>query len=202
MYTLSELADEGHTYALRVQLMEKAASLLEAEQECIVTSIDLMLKEKDLIQEKDAIYLPPFYYAETGVANKLLKLAAQPAGDKLWRRLSNARIETGDDALSVDVEKIEAAVNMKYDEVQGDAIRQAAMAKVMVLTGGPGTGKTTTTQGIIAAYRAYGLNILLSAPTGRAAKRMTEAKIAMESNIQDEGRNQSLRVAEEGFRED
>ena len=162
MYTLSELADEGHTYALREQLMEKATSLLEAEQECIVASIDQMLTEKDLIQEGDAIYLPPFYYAETGVANKLLRLAAWPAGDRLLSRLSNARIETGNDTLSVDVEKIEASVNMKYDEVQGDAIRQAAMAKVMVLTGGPGTGKTTTTQGIIAAYRAYGLRILLS----------------------------------------
>jgi exodeoxyribonuclease V alpha subunit len=175
MYTLSELADEGHVFAVRVQLIEKAVALLEAEQECIVMSMDQMLKEKDLIQEEDAIYLPPFYYAETGVSNRLLKLAAQPAGDKLWIRLSKVRRETGNDALSVDVEKIEATVNMKYDEVQGDAIRQAAMAKVMVLTGGPGTGKTTTTQGIIAAYRAYGLNILLAAPTGRAAKRMTEA---------------------------
>ena len=64
---------------------------------------------------------------------------------------------------------------MKYDDVQADAIRQAALSKVMVLTGGPGTGKTTTTHGIISAYRAYGLKILLAAPTGRAAKRMTEA---------------------------
>ena len=64
---------------------------------------------------------------------------------------------------------------MKYDEVQVEAIRRAATAKVLVLTGGPGTGKTTTTQGIIAAYRTFGLNILLAAPTGRAAKRMTEA---------------------------
>nr|MCR5304650.1 AAA family ATPase [Lachnospiraceae bacterium] len=64
---------------------------------------------------------------------------------------------------------------MEYDEIQGDAIRKAASSKVMVLTGGPGTGKTTTTDGIIAAYKAYGLKILLAAPTGRAAKRMTEA---------------------------
>lgn len=64
---------------------------------------------------------------------------------------------------------------MKYDEIQADAIRKAAVSKVMVLTGGPGTGKTTTTQGIIAAYRSFGLKILLAAPTGRAAKRMTEA---------------------------
>ena len=64
---------------------------------------------------------------------------------------------------------------MEYDEIQADAIRKAAVSKVMVLTGGPGTGKTTTTQGIITAYRAFGLKILLAAPTGRAAKRMTEA---------------------------
>ncbi len=175
MYTLSELADEGHVFAVKGQLIEKAVALLEAEQEYIVLTLVQMLKEKDLIQEEEAIYLPPFYYAETGTANKLLKLAAQPAGDKLWLRLAKARIETGNYDLSVDVERIEATVNIKYDEVQADAIRQAALAKVMVLTGGPGTGKTTTTQGIIAAYRAYGLSILLAAPTGRAAKRMTEA---------------------------
>lgn len=175
MYTLSELADEGHVFAVREQLIAKATELLEVEEDHIIRTMEQMLAEKELLQEKDAIYLPPFYYAETGTANKLLKLAGQPAGDKLWVRLTRARQETGKDNLSVDVDKIEAITNMKYDEVQADAIRQAALAKVMVLTGGPGTGKTTTTQGIIAAYRAYGLNILLAAPTGRAAKRMTEA---------------------------
>lgn len=175
MYTLGALADEGHVFAVREQLNEKAVALLEAEENYIVITMDQMLKDKDLIQEEDAIYLPPFYYAETGTANKLLKLAIQPAEDKLWVRLWKARKETGNDNLSVDVEKIEATVNMKYDEIQADAIRQAALAKVMVLTGGPGTGKTTTTQGIIAAYRTYGLSILLAAPTGRAAKRLTEA---------------------------
>lgn len=175
MYTLSELADEGHVFAVKEQLVEKAVALLEAEREYIIKTMDQMLKEKDLIQEEDAIYLPPFYYAETGTANKLLKLSMQPAGDKLWVRLTNAQRESGNDNLSVDVGRIEAMVNMKYDEIQVAAIRQAALAKVMVLTGGPGTGKTTTTQGIIAAYRAYGLNILLAAPTGRAAKRMMEA---------------------------
>ena len=63
---------------------------------------------------------------------------------------------------------------MEYDEIQADAIRQAAVSKVMILTGGPGTGKTTTTKGIISAYQSFGLKILLAAPTGRAAKRMTE----------------------------
>ncbi len=88
--------------------------------------------------------------------------------------LPEAREKTGNQKLSVDVRKIQQAVHMEYDEIQAGAIRLAASAKVMVLTGGPGTGKTTTTQGIIAAFRAYGLKILLAASTGRAAKRLSE----------------------------
>lgn len=174
MYTLSALADEGHVFGRKEQLTSKAAELLEAEESTIVMTIDQMLKDQDLMQEGDAVYLPPFYYAERGTAGKLLKLAQSPAGDMLMRRLNQARLETGNQELSVDIERIEAAVSMNYDEIQAAAIRQAATSKVMILTGGPGTGKTTTTQGIIAAFRAYGLNILLAAPTGRAAKRMTE----------------------------
>ncbi len=175
MYALSELADEGHVYASKEQLTEKAAELLEADAGCVIMTMDQMLKDKDLIREEEAVYLPPFYYAEIGTAGKLKKLAAAPAADRLWVRLDKARRETGNDRLSVDVGRIEQSVGRNYDEIQASAIREAAMAKVMVLTGGPGTGKTTTTQGIIAAYRAYGLKILLAAPTGRAAKRMTEA---------------------------
>lgn len=175
MYTLSELGDEGHVYARKEQLIEKASGLLEAEDCCIVMTMDQMLLDKDLIQEEDCLYLPPFYYAETGTANKLKRLAAAPAKDRLWEQLDRARRESGNENLSVDVSRIEKSIGMHYDEIQADAIRRAAMAKVMVLTGGPGTGKTTTTQGIITAFRAYGLKILLAAPTGRAAKRMTEA---------------------------
>lgn len=197
MYTLSELADEGHVYAERDQLIKKASVLLEAEDTSIIMTMDQMLKDEELIREKimvpqfapdevipedaakeiekECIYLPPFYFAEVGVANKLKKLSAEPAADRLWVSLMKARQETGNPKLSVDVEKIQNTVNMQYDEVQVEAIRRAATAKVLVLTGGPGTGKTTTTQGVIAAYRIFGLNILLAAPTGRAAKRMTEA---------------------------
>ena len=197
MYTLSELADEGHVYAEREQLIRKASELLEAEYTSIIMTMDQMLKDEELIREKimvpqfapdevvpedaakeverECIYLPPFYYAEVGVANKLKKLSEEPAGDRLWISLMKARQKTGNSELSVDVEKIQKAVNMEYDQVQAEAIRRAATATVLVLTGGPGTGKTTTTQGIIAAYRTFGLRILLAAPTGRAAKRMTEA---------------------------
>lgn len=187
MYTLSELSNDGHVYAEKEQLIKAASELLEASPETVIMTMDEMLKKEELIQEKNvvkkneegnaitAIYLPPFYFAEVGVAGKLKKLAASPAGDRLWQRLSKARQESGNDSLSVDVNRIQEKTGMTYDEVQADAIRQAATSKVMVLTGGPGTGKTTTTHGIIAAYKAYGLNILLAAPTGRAAKRMTEA---------------------------
>lgn len=187
MYTLSELSNEGHVYAEKQQLIHKASDLLEAAPETIVMTMDEMLKKEELILEKNilkqdqdgnpiaAIYLPPFYYAEAGVAGKLKRLAASPAGDALYTKLMEARERTGNASLSVSVELIQEKVGKTYDEIQADAIRQAATAKVMILTGGPGTGKTTTTQGIIAAYRAYGLKVLLAAPTGRAAKRMTEA---------------------------
>lgn len=187
MYTLSELSDEGHVFAEKQQLIDKAAELLEASPETVIMTMDDMLRNKELILEKNivrmcedgnpvqAIYLPPFYFAEIGVAGKLKKLAASPAGDSLYAKLTEARKHAGSENLSVDITAIQDKTGMEYDEIQADAIRQAATAKVMVLTGGPGTGKTTTTHGIIAAYRAYGLRILLAAPTGRAAKRMTEA---------------------------
>ena len=185
MYTLSNLADEGHVFAYQEQLIAKAAELLEAEESSIVMTLDQMIMDKDLIcetvdyntdqAEMKAIYLPAFYYAEAGVAGKLKRLAQAPAADRLWHALMDARQKTGNESLSIDVSKIQEEVHMEYDEIQADAIRKAAVSKVMVLTGGPGTGKTTTTQGIIAAYRSFGLKILLAAPTGRAAKRMTEA---------------------------
>lgn len=187
MYTLSELSNDGHVYAEKKQLIDKASKLLEASPETVIMTMDDMLFRQELIQEKNIIksdeegnpitpiYLPPFYFAEIGVAAKLKKLAASPAGDRLYTKLMETRAKTGNKSLSVDVEAIQKKVGMTYDEIQADAIRQAATAKVMVLTGGPGTGKTTTTHGIISAYRAYGLKILLAAPTGRAAKRMTEA---------------------------
>ena len=187
MYTLSELSNDGHVYAEKKQLLKAASELLGAEEEFLVMTMDDMLKKEELIQEKtikkidaegnviEAVYLPPFYFAEIGVAGKLKKLAASSATDRLWTGLMKARAESGNETLSVNVESIEKKAGMVYDEVQRNAIRQAAASKVMILTGGPGTGKTTTTHGIISAYKAYGLKILLAAPTGRAAKRMTEA---------------------------
>ena len=187
MYTLSELSNDGHVYAEKQQLIEKGAELLEASAETITMTMDEMFKKNELIMEKEIerlddqgnriepVYLPPFFFSEVGVASKLKKLATSPAEDKLYTKLMDARRLTGNENLSVDISAIEKYTGLQYDEVQADAIRKAATAKVLVLTGGPGTGKTTTTHGIISAYKAYSLKILLAAPTGRAAKRMTEA---------------------------
>ena len=161
MYTLNALADEGHVYAVEEQLIEKAIALLEADRDSITAALEQMLKNQDLILDEDAIYLPPFYYAETGTANKLIKIANAPASISV----------NGD----VELELIGKRTGMQYDSVQAEAITSAMHSKVMILTGGPGTGKTTTTQGIIAAMQMAGMEVLLAAPTGRAAKRMTEA---------------------------
>lgn len=161
MYTLNELADEGHTFAVRGQLIQKGVALLDAPEPATVSALEEMLTAQDLILDGEAIYLPPFYYAEIGTASKLRKLFAAPA----------SKILSGD----IQLEEIERWSGIRYDAVQIDAIERAAASKVMVLTGGPGTGKTTVTQGIIAMYQASGLEVLLAAPTGRAAKRMTEA---------------------------
>lgn len=187
MYTLSQLSNEGHVYAEKQQLIDQVSKLLEAAPETVIMTMDDMLHREELVREKtivpmdadgnriSAIYLPPFFYAEIGVAGKLKRLALSPAKDRLYTRLMEARKSTKNENLSVDIEAIQLKTQREYDEIQAAAIRQAATAKVMVLTGGPGTGKTTTTQGIISAYSAYGLTILLAAPTGRAAKRMSEA---------------------------
>lgn len=160
-YTLSELADEGHVYAEEEQLVKSAKELLQADEEPIRDAMSEMVQAEELKTDGDAIYLPPFYYAEVGTANRLLSLLENKTANLF--------------AKPFNIEEISKSTGIEYDEVQIQAIKQAIDSKVMVLTGGPGTGKTTTTQGIIAALKSMGLRILLAAPTGRASKRMSEA---------------------------
>jgi exodeoxyribonuclease V alpha subunit len=160
LYTLNQLADQGHVYAEPEQLTKLAVELLEVEEQSVGTVLQEMIVAKDVIAENDVIYLPPFYYSESGSARILTELLHSGGSDNT--DVGNA-VPSGKNGA------------IEYDEVQIAAIQKALNSKVMVLTGGPGTGKTTTTQGIIEAYKARGMKILLAAPTGRAAKRMTEA---------------------------
>ena len=159
MYTLNRLAEDGHCYALRQQLTETGAKLLEVEEELLSPVLDRMIADRDVItapvpeSEDVAIYLPPFLYAEVGVQNRMRGIAAGEATVPRPAQVS----------MREDIE---------YDEIQLEAIRTALKSKIMVLTGGPGTGKSTTTLGIIRAFG--GMRILLAAPTGRAAKRLSD----------------------------
>lgn len=162
IYTLNQLADEGHCYAEEEQLIATARQLLEADEECIHTAMTHAIETEDLMLDGTGIYLPPFYYAECGTANRLSALVHTKEVGSIF-------------TVRFDLAKLQRETGIEYDEVQVEAIRQAIASKVMVLTGGPGTGKTTTTKAIIAALQSAGMRILLAAPTGRAAKRMSEA---------------------------
>ena len=161
LYTLSKLSEDGHVYSEREQLIKSAKELLQADEEHIVQAIDQMIEAEDLILDDEAIFLPPFYYAEVGVANKIKRLLEDSSGTLFDGTLN--------------IEEIVKQTSIQYDDIQIAAIGQAVKSKFMVLTGGPGTGKTTTTLGIIAALESLGQSILLAAPTGRASKRMSEA---------------------------
>ncbi|MBQ7193168.1 MAG: ATP-dependent RecD-like DNA helicase [Synergistaceae bacterium] len=156
MYTLNKFSDEGHCYANMPELVAASVEILEVDAALIEEAVSKMIANKDVIQEDEAVYLPVYYYSEIGTARRLLKLV--------------------DSAKSIyfDNDGIITAGSIHYDENQVKAIKAALNSKVLVLTGGPGTGKTTTTLGIIRAYREVGAKVLLAAPTGRAAKRMSE----------------------------
>ena len=174
LYTLGALADEGHVFADLPSLLAKGMELLGADEHTLVMTLDEMLRTGDVIKEGEAIYLPPFFYGEIGVSGKLARIMRASGKDRLFFSLRETREKTKAPSVSVDVEAIERRLQIRYDQVQKEAIRLAAGQKVMILTGGPGTGKTTTIRGIIEAFRNYGLRILLAAPTGRAARRLSE----------------------------
>lgn len=163
LYTLNELAEEGHVYAEPEQLVDAAVKLLDAEESPVRQALASMIEANDVVSDNEVIYLSPFYHAENGSAKRLQSL------------LSDTSLFNADIAAEPEAKYGDKPGDIVYDEVQLAAIQKALDSKVMVLTGGPGTGKTTTTQGIIEAFKARHMSILLAAPTGRAAKRMTEA---------------------------
>ena len=170
LYTLNKLSDEGHCYARRDQLLKTGAELLAVQESVLPAVLDEMVRQDDVKTEmidgedsapgETAVYLPPFWFAETGTAKRLKQIFSSPPSVKVKPQ-----------GLE---ERIRRVTGLNYDPAQMDAIRCAAGSKILILTGGPGTGKTTTTLGILTAFRQAGAKILLAAPTGRAAKRLSE----------------------------
>ncbi len=165
-YALTEAMDEGHCGLPTDELVPLAEKLLEVPPELVRTALDLELHEGSVIAERvgDArcVFLAGLHRAERTVADRLMRLAN---GILPWPRIDP------DKALPW----VEKHIGLSLAESQVAAIRLALLSKVMVMTGGPGVGKTTIVRGILRILAAKGTELLLCAPTGRAAKRMTEA---------------------------
>ncbi len=161
-YVLTEWCFSGNTYMSKERLFTETKKLLgltffEEMEEVLQRSIHL----GKLIQEGDMIYLPSYYHAEMGVAHKLYRLSTAPFF------APNLSIEQT-------LLEIEEAKGVTYSDEQKQAIYSSIQSGVLVITGGPGTGKTTIISAILELFKRLALRIALVAPTGRAAKRMTE----------------------------
>lgn len=169
-YALNTQADEGHVYLPRPYLVTETAKLLAQPPEKIDGEIEKLAQEERVYLDTAAdpqavpVYLMAFYRAETGVAKRLLALKNSPPMPDFqatdWPR-----------ALAY----IEQKDGCSLAEKQIEALKIALTRKVSLLTGGPGTGKTTTIRSVLRLLAAKGKTVLLAAPTGRAAKRMAEA---------------------------
>jgi exodeoxyribonuclease V alpha subunit len=165
-YALSEALDEGHCGLPASELVTLSEKLLKVPHDLVRVALDLELRERtvvaDRVGETDCVFLTGLHSAERAVAEHLLALAN---GVLPWPR--------------IDAEKalpwIERRTGLTLAESQKQAVRMAVTAKVLVITGGPGVGKTTIVNSILRILAAKGARLLLCAPTGRAAKRMSEA---------------------------
>ena len=172
LYVLNQLSDDGHVYYPFDPLIEKCIEILQVDREVIVRALAAIeladriviedLKGLEILDEKQkAVYLAKFHVSETGIANRLKVLVNSP---KSIRTIKTDKA----------IEWVQKQLSIRLAEKQIEAIRCAAENKVMVITGGPGTGKTTIINAILKIFSKLHVNILLGAPTGRAAKRMNE----------------------------
>ena len=165
LYALSAAVSAGHTYYPMDALIEEAGRLLGvfiAKPEEILT--DLMIDRKVMVRYVDgikAVYLYSVYHTELAIAHRLFALKFEDMPDEK--------------AFDKDLHSIEKEENITLESMQREAVRASAGSGIVVITGGPGTGKTTTINTIIRYFERKGMDIMLAAPTGRAAKRMTEA---------------------------
>ncbi|MBP5607285.1 MAG: AAA family ATPase, partial [Lachnospiraceae bacterium] len=170
LYVLSEAVGQGHTFLPEQEFMDMTVSLLEIEPEAVEQPLDSLILDRKVIpadmlipgaEEKvKCYYLAPFYYMELAVARMLIDLDVR-------HRINRDKTERA-------LKEIEESLSVELDEIQREAIFAAAENGILILTGGPGTGKTTTINALIRYFEGEGMDILLAAPTGRAAKRITE----------------------------
>ncbi|OPJ56059.1 SF1B family DNA helicase RecD2 [Alkalithermobacter paradoxus] len=165
IYTLNQSLGEGHTFLPRSKLVSEARKILEIEENYIKDEITSLALDHQIQIEKgyseENIYLLPYYISENGVCRKIIQL-------------SQHEFEKLEIDIDEEIKKIEESEDISLAKNQKDAVTKALEKGVFVLTGGPGTGKTTTINTIIKLFENLNMEILLAAPTGRAAKRMSE----------------------------
>ncbi len=165
-YVLTEYAGAGHVYVPRRMLAERAGELLEVRLDEVEEGINsLAISGQVKLEQFDGeqvVYYMPYYYAETSIAAKLTEL-------------SLVEYDVFDVDLDREIEDFEAKQGLLLDDVQKEAVIQTVYNGVIVITGGPGTGKTTIIRAVIDIMERNGLEVTLAAPTGRAAKRMAQA---------------------------
>ena len=170
-YVLSQSSLEGHTYLPKEELVRRAKELLETVEELIELAIPNLAMEKKIVikQEEDSVccYLAKTYYEELACARMLKDLNNACKLDNTDEKEEKRILEQ--------IENVEKELSIGLDELQHQAVLEAARNGIFILSGGPGTGKTTTINAIIRYFEREGMDIMLAAPTGRAAKRMTEA---------------------------
>lgn len=164
IYILQQAAQEGHTYLPREVLTDRACELLgvdgsSVEKHYMDMAIDKKLVIKQTVDQVQ-IYASAYYYMETNVAVMLREL--------------NVKYDVSELEIDRRIRQIETNLDMELDEMQRIAVKESVRSGLLVITGGPGTGKTTTINAIIRYFESEGMDICLAAPTGRAAKRMSE----------------------------
>lgn len=175
-YTLSEASLSGHTYLPKAKLVEYTINILGLRDQYMNADgtfnleildncfTELVLEKRLIVKEIDgleAVFLSVFFYSELNIAKMLLEL--------------NIETKEDDYITGIKLDTIEKVTNIKLDELQRQAVIATQNNGVTIITGGPGTGKTTTINAIIQMFESDGMEVALAAPTGRAAKRMTEA---------------------------
>lgn len=172
LYVLLLAMNEGHLYLPEGMLLEKTKELLHVETDLIRPHLsNLMMDKKIMIKRADPdnqVYASTNYYAELGCARMIVDLGQGQDQD-------NALLPSEKERLLLKIRALEEKTGLRLDELQKEAVVMSISSGMFILSGGPGTGKTTTINMILKLFEAEGLDIMLAAPTGRAAKRMTEA---------------------------
>ena len=164
IYVLRHNLHNGHTCIPREKLLTPSRDLLNTDTDTIEIALDGLLEDRQLVSKtigsREFIFLPSVYSAEKSAAERIRIMLRFPPAGKL--------------ALEKEIQRVEQESGIQYEEKQRLAITTAVQKGLLILTGGPGTGKTTTLKGILTLFERDGLDVALAAPTGRAAKRMSE----------------------------